>query len=133
MKPRLENFKTPAAWLIGGALIALAIGSRLLITAAEAPVTSLAVPVIADPASVFDPVEAGEQLPDGYRQLLDRDQIPPVYEPVFTAASAVDWPLDSLVLGVAGAETAKAYPITHLNQREMVIDVLEGTPILVSW
>jgi len=82
---------------------------------------------------VFDPVEAGEQLPEGFRKVFARDQIAPVYEPTFTSADDVDWPLDSLVLGVAGIETAKAYPIAHLSKREMVIDVLEGTPILVSW
>lgn len=86
----------------------------------------------ADPDSVFDPARH-EPLPDGYRPFLDRDRIAPVYDPVFTSADNVDWPLDSLILGVRGAATAKAYPVTHLNQREMVLDVLEGTPILVSW
>jgi hypothetical protein len=81
----------------------------------------------------YDPVTAGEELPAGYRQLLDRDQIAPIYEPTFTTPDAVDWPGDMLVIGVAGADTAKAYPVTHLNQREMVIDSLEGIPILVTW
>lgn len=89
--------------------------------------------LLADPAAVYDPVAAGEPLPDGYRRLLDRDQIEPVYTPSFTTADAVDWPGDSLVLGVAGGESAKAYPITHLNAREMVLDTIDGTPILVSW
>ena len=88
---------------------------------------------LADPDITYDPVRAGDPLPEGYRQLLDRDQIAPVYEPVFTAPDAVDWPGDSLVIGVAGVATAKAYPVTHLNQREMVIDSLEGIPILVTW
>lgn len=87
----------------------------------------------AHPASVYDPVAAGEPLPEGYRPFLDRDRIAPVYEPVFTSAAGVDWPADSLVVGISGTETAKAYPITHLNQREMVIDYLDGIPILVSW
>ena len=86
-----------------------------------------------DITTVYDPEVAGEPLPQGYRQLLGRDQIEPVYEPEFTSADQVDWPPDSLVIGVAGSETAKAYPVTHLNQREMVIDHLEGMPILVSW
>ena len=72
-------------------------------------------------------------LPGSGRQLLGRDQIAPVYDPVYVARDEVDWPSDSLVLGVAGTKTAKAYPITHLNQREMVIDSLDGTPILASW
>jgi hypothetical protein len=89
--------------------------------------------VRSDPSEVYDPVRAGEPTPPGYRQLLDRDQIVPVYDPVFTSASLVDWPAGMLVIGISGEETAKAYPVTHLNQREMVIDSLEGTPLLVSW
>ncbi len=86
-----------------------------------------------DPGDVYDPVKAGEPLPLGYRQLLDRDQILPVYDPVFTSSSLVDWPTEMLVIGISGEETAKAYPVTHLNQREMVIDSLEGIPLLVTW
>ena len=86
-----------------------------------------------DPNNVYDPVKAGEPIPPGYRQLLDRDQILPVYNPVFTRADLVDWPAGMLVIGVSGEETAKAYPVTHLNQREMVIDSLDGIPLLVSW
>lgn len=90
-------------------------------------------PVRAQPGETYDPVRAGEDLPDGYRPFLDRDLIKPVYEPIFATASDVDWPDDSLVIGVVGTETAKAYPVTHLNQREMVNDELDGSPILVSW
>lgn len=86
-----------------------------------------------DPNDVYDPVRAGETVPSGYRKLLDRDQILPVYNPVFTSADLVDWPAGMLVIGVSGEETAKAYPVTHLNQREMVIDSLEGIPLLVTW
>ncbi len=86
-----------------------------------------------DPNEVYDPVKAGEPIPPGYRRLLDRDQILPVYNPVFTRADLVDWPAGMLVIGVSGEETAKAYPVTHLNQREMVIDSLDGIPLLVSW
>jgi hypothetical protein len=94
--------------------------------------TTLTTPRI-DPSEVYDPVRAGELAPPGFRQLLDRDQILPVYNPVFTSASLVDWPAGMLVIGISGEKTAKAYPVTHLNQREMVIDSLEDTPLLVSW
>ena len=90
-------------------------------------------PPLVDPAGVFDPVAAGEDLPATYRIGLARDQIAPVYDPEFTTARAVDWPDNSLVIGVAGDAEAKAYPVTHLNSREMVIDSLEGIPILVTW
>lgn len=85
------------------------------------------------PDAIYDPTLAGESLPEGYRVALPRDAILPVYNPKFTAAESVDWPEDMLVIGVAGDQTAKAYPVTHLNSREMVIDSLEGIPILVSW
>ncbi len=114
----------------GAAVVVLAGGSR------ESPAPTVEAsppPERADPLEVYDPVAAGETLPDGYRPFLDRDQIVPVYEPEFTTAAGVDWPADSLVVGIEGAETAKAYPITHLNQREMVLDFLDGIPILVSW
>ncbi len=97
------------------------------------PATTDPAVVQIDPSEVYDPVRAGEQVPPGYRQLLDRDQILPVYDPIFTSGSLVDWPAEMLVIGISGEETAKAYPVTHLNQREMVIDSLEGTPLLVSW
>lgn len=86
-----------------------------------------------DPGSVFDPVRAGEATPPTYRQLLGRDQIAPIYDPTFTTADDVDWPLEVLIVGVEGTETAKAYPVSHLNRREMVIDHIDGDPILVSW
>ena len=89
-------------------------------------------PVI-DTATVYDPFTAGDPLPEGFRQLLARDQIEPVYDPQYTSQDQVDWPPDMLILGVEGPETAKAYPITHLNQHEMVLDDIDGLPILVSW
>ena len=88
---------------------------------------------IRDPGDVYDPSLAGEPLPDGYRPLHGRDMIHPVYDPVFAAAGEVDWPDNTDVIGVAGVEEAKAYPVSYLNFREMVIDDIEGIPILVSW
>lgn len=110
------------------ALIVIGVAGALALSdGSPAPLTP------ADPATVYDPVAAGEPLPAGYRPLLDRDQITPVYAPEFTSAGEVDWPPDMLVIGVASDETAKAYPVTHLNSREMVIDSLDNDPILVSW
>lgn len=110
----------------------LLLGTGILVFAVS-PAANTPTAVVADLASTYDPVATGERLPEGYRVGFPRDQIAPVYEPSFTDAAAVDWPDDSLVIGVAGAETAKAYPVTHLNSREMVIDSLDGIPILVSW
>ena len=89
--------------------------------------------VLVDAGATYDPTESGEELPDRYRQVLDRDRIAPIYDPVFTTAEAIDWVDDTLVIGVADGNEAKAYSVTFLNRREMVIDEINGSPILVSW
>ena len=86
-----------------------------------------------DPRLVYDPVTAGESLPDGFRQLLPRDGIRPIYEPSFTTSSGVDWPAETQVIGVAAEGEAKAYPVSVLNRHEMVNDFIAGDPILVTW
>jgi hypothetical protein len=86
-----------------------------------------------DPRRVYNPVTAGEALPDGFRQLLPRDGIRPIYEPSFTTASGVDWPAETQVIGVSSGEEAKAYPVSVLNRHEMVNDFIAGDPILVTW
>ena len=114
----------------GALLIALLAGVLLTSPQQDNPPPSV---LRADPNLTYDPVEAAEQLPAGFRQLLDRDQIAPIYDPEFVAPAAVDWPDEMLVIGFALDDAAKAYPITPLNQREMVIDSLNGIPILVTW
>ena len=88
---------------------------------------------VIDPEDVYDPSRAGEALPEGYTPMLGRDRIHPVYDPSFAPAGEVDWPDNTDVIGVVGVTEAKAYPVSHLNFREMVIDDIEGIPILVSW
>ena len=89
--------------------------------------------VRADPGDVYNPVTAGEPLPDGFRQLLPRDAIRPVYEPEFASAGLVRWPGGTQVIGVTSGDEAKAYPVSFLNRREMVVDSINGIPILVTW
>jgi len=124
--------------IVLGAVVGLGVTGVLLTRTAdtETSVTIAAAPEVqrtVDIAAVYNPVKEGDTLPEGFRQLLARDQIEPVYDPQYTSPEQVDWPDGMLILGVEGAETQKAYPITHLNQREMVIDELDGEPILVSW
>lgn len=88
---------------------------------------------LADPGTMYDPVRAGEETPQGFRQLLDRDRIAPIYDPAFVSAAASGWPDDALVIGVEFDGEAKAYPVSYLNSREMVIDSVAGIPILVTW
>ncbi len=86
-----------------------------------------------DPESAYNPVTAGEPLPDGFRQLLPRDAILPVYEPEFVEGSDAPWPDDVEVIGVSIDGESKAYPVSLLNGGELVVDELGGEPILVSW
>ncbi len=85
------------------------------------------------PTEVYNPVAAGEELPEGFRQVVPRDAIRPVYEPTFVAADAIDWPATSLVIGLQLHGEAKAYPVQFLNWREMVVDSVAGIPVLVTW
>lgn len=85
------------------------------------------------PGDAYNPVLAGERLPDGFRQLLPRDAIKPVYDPRFAPADEIAWPGATDVIGVALGGEAKAYPVDFLAGRELVIDELGGIPILVSW
>lgn len=97
------------------------------------PPATAAAGVRVDPLSAYNPVLAGERLPADFRQLLPRDAIRPIYEPTFVGAPGVDWPDSTDVIGVEINGEAKAYPVDHLNGRELVIDELGGEPILVSW
>lgn len=89
--------------------------------------------VRADPRDVYNPVVAGEPLPDGFRQLLPRDAILPVYDPEFASVARTTWPDDTDVIGVSLDGEAKAYPVSFLGGRELVVDEIAGEPILVSW
>jgi len=84
-------------------------------------------------AGIYDPVRAGEQTPAGFWQLLSRDAILPVYSPTFRSAESTEWPAETLVIGVELNGESKAYPVSFLNRREMVIDWIGGSPVLVTW
>lgn len=86
-----------------------------------------------NPVSRYDPVAAGEVLPEGYRELLPRDAIRPVYRPSFVDAAEVAWNAEALIIGIALDGEARAYPVSYLTSREMVVDRLSGIPILVTW
>ncbi|MCH7845864.1 MAG: DUF3179 domain-containing protein [Acidobacteria bacterium] len=117
-------------------VVVVAIGLFFGLSAMDRPVRPNSVDglgALADPGATYDPVRAGEETPQGFRQLLARDRIAPIYDPTFVSASASEWPDDALVIGVELDGEAKAYPVSHLNSREMVIDSVAGIPILVTW
>lgn len=83
--------------------------------------------------SLYNPVHAGEELPTGFRQLLARDAIRPIYDPTFVSASESGWHDEALVVGLEIDGNAKAYPVSFLNRREIVNDHIGKTPVLVTW
>ncbi len=83
--------------------------------------------------NLYNPVSAGEALPDGYRPVLARDGIRPVYNPVFVSAANSSWPDDELIIGVEIEGDARAYPVGFLNRREIVVDMHRGIPTFVTW
>jgi hypothetical protein len=107
------------------------IGAQLAAIDAADEVASPGAPI--GLSDIYDPVLAGEPLPDGFRQLTRRDAIAPIYDPVYVEAGSVDWPADTLVVGVALDGASRAYPVGILNRREMVIDRIAGIPVLVTW
>ena len=82
---------------------------------------------------LYDPVKAGENLPAGFRSVLRRDAIAPVYVPHFVTRKEVDWPDDELVIGVDLNGEARAYPVGFLTRREIVVDMHRGIPTFVTW
>jgi hypothetical protein len=86
-----------------------------------------------DAASIYDPVRGDEELPQGFRQLLGRDAIRPIYEPTFVAAEDAGWADSTLVVALEIDGDARAYPVSHLNRREIVNDHVGNTPVLVTW
>lgn len=68
-----------------------------------------------------------------FRQVLPRDAIRPIYKPEFVAPNRAQVSDDELVLGVFLGGEARAYPITPLNSREIVNDLVGGVPIVVTW
>ena len=70
---------------------------------------------------------------NSFRQLLDRDDIAPIYNPSFVAAGQSGLQPEELVIGVSIGGDSRAYPIRYLRWREMVNDEVGGVPILVTW
>ncbi len=66
-------------------------------------------------------------------QVLETDEIEPIYDPIFEKAGRTRLGDEQLVMGVAIGGEAKAYPISILHIREMVNDEVGGTPVLVTW
>lgn len=87
---------------------------------------------------IFDTFSVGLQLPlteasDNAIEGL-RDAIRPIYVPRYEAVEGGNWLReDDLVVGYAGETAAYAYPVKILNVHELVNDVIDGIPVLVSY
>jgi hypothetical protein len=116
-----------------GLALFLLVGAVAAFRAPTRPEATEELGTLARLQDTYDPVRAGEPLPGGFRQLLARDAILPIYDPEFVSAADSGWGDGTLVLGVEVDGEARAYPVAYLNRREMVLDEIGGTPLLVSW
>ena len=63
-----------------------------------------------------------------------RDAIKPIYEPVYDPVEGGDWLGDrDLVIGYATDSGAYAYPLKIMNFHEIVNDLIDDVPVLVSY
>jgi hypothetical protein len=87
---------------------------------------------------VFDTFDgSSRRLSEADNALIERlrDAIRPVYTPQYEDVSGGDWlSPDDTVLGYVGESgQAYAYPIKFLNFHELVNDVIDGVPLLVTY
>ena len=63
-----------------------------------------------------------------------RDAIPPIYEPAYDSVEGGGWLSETeLVMGYSSATEHHAYPLSMLTIHEIVNDVIDGVPVLVSY
>jgi Protein of unknown function (DUF3179) len=77
------------------------------------------------------------QPPEGLPIVLwgKRDHFPVIRKPQYLTAKQGDRALapDEPVLGLVIGDEARAYSTNQLNEHEMVIDTIAGTPVLVTY
>lgn len=110
----------PNVWLL--VVVVVTVGVALWLGRSSRP---------ASPATLLTDEE--QEVLTRMNRLLPRDAIAPIYRPQFVPAGQARLRADELVLGVELNGEARAYPITVLNSREMVNDVVGGVPILATW
>ncbi|MDP6452116.1 MAG: DUF3179 domain-containing protein [SAR202 cluster bacterium] len=86
---------------------------------------------------VFDTFRGGfirlSEASDGQMENL-RDRIKPIYSPEYDSAEESDWlDSDDMVIGYESESGAFAYPVKMLNLHELVNDVIDGEPVLISY
>ena len=82
-------------------------------------------PAFPEPLIDLDHLVSGGPPPDG---------IPPIDDPRFEPASEVDWLSDpEPVLSLTIGEETRAYPLQVMTWHEIVNDVVDGTPVTVTY
>ena len=68
-------------------------------------------------------------------QVLPRDAIPAIDNPLFESVAEVDRYLsdNELMIGLVGQTDQRAYSTWQLDTHEIVNDVFEGRPLAVTW
>ena len=86
---------------------------------------------------VFDTFDGrSSRLSAASERLIERlrDAIRPIYNPRYGDAKELPWLVDrDLIVGYASAEDAYAYPVKVLDFRELVNDVIDDVPLLISY
>ena len=106
----------------------LSVGSRgaatRIVSTARFAAVALLLPAL--PALADDP-------PPGVTQLLPRNRIAAIDDPVFVGAEEARIPDDAWVLGVALNGEAHAYSLNLLNHHEIVNDQAGDKPFAAVW
>lgn len=88
-------------------------------------------------AVIFDTFDGfSVRLPRASQERIEslRDAIKPIYNPGYGDAGGLPWLKDrDSVIGYESNGNAYAYPVKILNFRELVNDVIDGVPVLVSY
>jgi carotenoid cleavage dioxygenase-like enzyme len=74
-----------------------------------------------------------EDTPQGVQQLLPRNAIASVDDPVFVPTAEASMPDDAWILGVVVGNEARAYSLNLLNRHEIVNDEAAGIPFAAVW
>ncbi len=88
--------------------------------------------------SILLPLVSNAQIVDGepIYHILEKDGIPPIYDPELVSAEAGQKFMASneQVLGIVGPRgTAVAYSTWHLDSHEIVNDNIDGIALAVTW
>ena len=83
--------------------------------------------------ALFEDPKPHPDLPDDFKQLIQRGRIASVDEPVFVNASEAEISDDAWILGVEIDGQARAYSLNLLNKHEVVNDKIGERSFAAVW